>query len=179
MITSNVLRQTAWDFSCHVYTERQAKRKRDISEFAIQLIRKYLPPQLIKSIEESPQTLVTTDEVSFTNELNKIRAKIDKGVYPRFKEIRINSEDFEHLSNLINQGHKLNVDRKNMETRVYTILKTLKTYNLIISYFPEIKPYLTPKIIPMENRTYRSNNDNDMSSVIPILNSVRKDIKNK
>lgn len=179
MITNNSLKETAQDFSRHVYHDRIRKAKADISEFAIQLIRKYLPEKLIKVVEAYPQLLVSSRMISFSNGLNKVQAEIESIVYPRFEEIRINDEDFQHLSNLITIKRKCNADMRNMEPRVYTILKTLQTYNLIIAHFPEIKPYLTPKIIPMENSTYHNPKDNKLSSVIPILNSIREDINNK
>lgn len=177
MITNNVLREASQDFSRHVYNDKIEKAERDISELAIQLVRKYLPEELVKAVEKYPQLLVSTDSISFSNNRNKVQAKIEGVVYPRLEEIRINSEDFQSLYNLIILHRKLKADRERMETVVYTILKTLQTYNLIIAHFPEIKPYLTPRVIPTENVTYHSNKDNMVSKITPILNSIREDIQ--
>ena len=177
MITNSVLREASQDFSRHIYNGKIEKVERDISELAIQLVRKYLPEELVKAVEKYPQLLVLTDSVSFSNNRNKVQAKIEGVVYPRLEEIRINSEDFQSLYNLITLHRKLKADRERMETEVYTILKTLQTYNLIIAHFPEIKPYLTPRVIITENVTYHSNKDNMVSKITPILNSIREDIQ--
>lgn len=177
MITNSVLREVSQDFSRSVYNDKIEKAERDISELAIQLIHKYLPEELIKAVEKYPQLLVSTDSISFSNNRNKVQAKIESIVYPRLEEIHINSEDFQHITNLIILERKLKADKKGMEIRVYTILKTLQTYNLIIANFPEIEPYLTPRVIPTENRIYHSNKDNRVSKITPILNSIREDIQ--
>lgn len=177
MITNDVLKTAALEFSRNIYDDRLREAGRDISDFAIQLIRKYLPQELIKAIEEHPHTLVSSDMAWFSNNLNTVQVKIERSIYPRLREIHINAEDFQRLANLVNSYHRLNAAIKNMETGVYAILKTLQSYNLIIKHFPEIEPYLTPRVTATESRAYRDDDNNRIRSIIPIINSIREDIQ--